>query len=205
MFTGLVEEMGTIASIEHGEESARVRIQADCVLEGVTQGASISVDGCCLTAVAFTDSWFEADVMLETLRRTTIGSRREGEHVNLERPVAGAGRLGGHVVQGHVDGVGEISRRTPGDRWEEVEISIPVELSRYLVEKGSVAVDGISLTVVAVAPPQSERAWFTVSLIPETLEVTTLGEKVVGSQVNIEVDVLAKHVERLLAFREVGS
>jgi riboflavin synthase len=200
MFTGIVEEMGRVEAIERGPESARVRIRATKTLADITQGASMSVDGCCLTAVAFTDEWFEADVMLETLKRTTLGERSNGDAVNLERPVAGVGRLGGHVVQGHVDGVGRIVRRQPGDRWEIVEIEVERELARYLVEKGSVAIDGISLTIVEVSAPSEDRAWFTVSLIPETLSVTTMGIKEVGDKVNLEVDVLAKYVERLLAF-----
>lgn len=205
MFTGLIEEMGAIGDIEHGSESARLRIRAHAVLADLTHGDSVAVDGCCLTAVAITEEWFEADVMLETLKRTAIGNLRPGDAVNLERPVAGVTRLGGHVVQGHVDGVGEIARRTPGDRWEEVEITLPHQLAPYLVEKGSIAVDGISLTVVEVSEPTAERAWFVVSLIPETLQATTLGRKQVGAPVNIEVDVLAKHVERLLAFKEARA
>jgi riboflavin synthase len=200
MFTGIVEEMGRVEAIDLGQESARIRIRAQKALADVTQGASISVDGCCLTAVAFTDEWFEADVMLETLKRTTLGDRGMGDPVNLERPVGGVGRLGGHVVQGHVDGVGRIVSRLPGDRWEIVEIEVDRSLARYLVEKGSVAIDGVSLTIVEVSPANDPRAWFTVSLIPETLAVTTLGAKSVGSPVNLEVDVLAKYVERLLAF-----
>jgi riboflavin synthase len=203
MFTGIIEEMGTIVSIVHGQESARVRVRAEKVLADIKQGASVAVDGCCLTAVEFGPEWFEADVMLETLRRTTIGELVVDSHVNLERPVGGVGRLGGHVVQGHVDGQARITRRTPGDRWEEVEFEVSDSLARYLVEKGSVAVDGISLTIVAVSEPMMDAPWFTVSLIPETLTVTTLGRKAVGGVVNIEVDVLAKHVERLLAFKEI--
>lgn len=200
MFTGIVEEMGRIESIEHGGRSARVRISADRVLADLAHGASIAVDGCCLTAIGFDANWFEADVMEETLLRTTIGSLQPGDWVNLERPVAGSTRLSGHIVQGHVDGQAQITRRTQGDRWEEVQFEIPVGLARYLVEKGSVAVDGTSLTVVSVSAPAESSPWFTVSLIPETLAATTLGSKVVGDRVNIEVDVLAKHVERLLAY-----
>lgn len=200
MFTGIIEELGSVESIDLATDSARIRIAAKRVLDDVKHGASIAVDGCCLTVVAFGPDWFEADVMQESLRRTSIGLLSPGSQVNLERPVTQAGRLGGHVVQGHVDGKAVIARRTPGQRWEEVEFQIPDSLAPYLVEKGSIAVDGVSLTIVAVSDPAAELAWFTVSLIPETLAATTLGRKQVGDQVNIEVDVLAKHVERLLAF-----
>lgn len=200
MFTGIIEELGSVESIDLATDSARIRIAAKRVLDDVKHGASIAVDGCCLTVVAFGPDWFEADVMQESLRRTSIGLLSPGSQVNLERPVTQAGRLGGHAVQGHVDGKAVIARRTPGQRWEEVEFQIPDSLAPYLVEKGSIAVDGVSLTIVAVSDPAAELAWFTVSLIPETLAATTLGRKQVGDQVNIEVDVLAKHVERLLAF-----
>jgi riboflavin synthase len=202
MFTGLVEEQGAIAAIDMAAESARLRITGEIVLSDVVQGASIAVDGCCLTVASLGDGYFEADVMFETLKRTTIGQRKVGERVNLERALAAGARLGGHIVQGHVDAVATIHDRRPGDRWELVEFLIPSELAPYLVEKGSVTVDGISLTVVDVSPPSAEQAWFSVSLIPETLAVTTLGQKKIGDAVNIEVDVMAKYLERMMAFKE---
>jgi riboflavin synthase len=151
------------------------------------------VDGVCLTVVDLAGGAFTADVMAETLRRSTLGGLAAGSRVNLERPVAAGGRFGGHVVQGHVDGTGTVTARTPGDRWEVVRVAVPEPLSRYVVEKGSVAVDGVSLTVAGV-----DEGGFTVSLIPETLTRTTLGRRGIGDPVNLEVDVLAKYVERLL-------
>jgi riboflavin synthase len=164
------------------------------VTADATHGASIAVNGICLTVVERAGDTFTADVMLETLRRTSLSGLVAGTRVNLERPVPVDGRLGGHVVQGHVDGVGTVQERVPGERWEVVRIAVPAELERYVVEKGSVAVDGVSLTVASVGPGS-----FTVSLIPETLARTTLGRRGVGERVNLEVDVLAKYVERLLA------
>lgn len=209
MFTGIVEELGEVVALERGETSARITVRGPLVVSDAVHGASIAVDGCCLTVVDLTrdaagsPTGFTADAMLETLERTTLGSLVPGDRVDLERPVPTGGRLGGHVVQGHVDGVGTLVARVPGDRWEVVTVALPPGLDRYLVEKGSVTVDGVSLTVTAVSdPPTSsdDQPWFSVSLIPETLRATTLGHKVVGDRVNLEVDVLAKHVERLLAF-----
>ncbi|TXR57887.1 riboflavin synthase [Quadrisphaera setariae] len=211
MFTGIVEELGEVVALERGETSARLTVRGPLVTGDAVHGASIAVDGCCLTVVDIArdddgaPTGFTADAMLETLERTTLGRLRPGDRVDLERPVAAGGRLGGHVVQGHVDGVGEVAARVPGDRWEVVTVSVPAELAKYVVEKGSVAVDGVSLTVTAVSAAGAERAWFSVSLIPETLRATTLGRKGVGDPVNLEVDVLAKHVERLLADRAVAG
>jgi riboflavin synthase len=194
MFTGIVEELGWVAGIEHLEDSARLTVRGPRVTADATPGASIAVNGVCLTVVQRSDFEFTADVMKETLDRTTLGALHVGDRVNLERAMLAGGRYGGHVVQGHVDGVGTILERTPGARWEMVRISLPPALARYVVEKGSITVDGISLTVVAIAADS-----FTVSLIPTTLQLTTLGAASVGDPVNLEVDVIAKYVERLTA------
>ena len=196
MFTGIVEELGEVARLELGEESARIVVRGPLVVEDASSGSSIAVNGCCLTVVELDveAGTFAADVMLETLRRTSLAGLVAGSVVNLERPVPAGGRLGGHVVQGHVDGTGTVLERTPGDRWELVRVGLPADLARYVVEKGSIAVDGISLTVASV-----DDTSFTVSLIPETLARTTLGRRAPGEPVNLEVDVLAKYVERLVA------
>lgn len=183
MFTGIVEELGTVESID----GARIRIHASLVLEDAKVGDSTAVNGCCLTVVGLGPGWWEADVSDETFARTNLGDLRPGSPVNLERPVRLSDRLGGHIVQGHVDGVGEIVDPAPGLR-----VRMPSELLRYIVEKGSVTVDGISLTVVDVLDDG-----FTVALIPHTTAVTTLGSKGRGDRVNLEVDMLAKYVERL--------
>ncbi|HXH79371.1 riboflavin synthase [Nocardioides sp.] len=194
MFTGIVEELGSISSIEEQGDAIRLTVRASTVLEGTGLGDSIAVNGCCLTVVTIDgDSW-TADVMQETLDKTSLHGAAPGDRVNLERAVTVEKRLGGHIVQGHVDGVGEVVRRTPSEHWEVVEISMPPELGRYLVDKGSITVDGVSLTVV-----EAKDASFTVSLIPETLARTTLGSRQPGDRVNLEVDVIAKHVEKLLA------
>jgi riboflavin synthase len=193
MFTGIVEELGTVAEIRHGAESAVLRITGPLVVSDAVHGASIAVNGVCLTVTEHDEKDFSVDVMAETLRRSSLGSLRAGDRVNLERDMAADGRFGGHIVQGHVDGTGSILARTPGDRWETVEISLPAELQRYVVEKGSITVDGVSLTVASVTPSS-----FTVSLIPTTLELTTLGHKGIGDLVNLEVDVLAKYVEKMI-------
>lgn len=196
MFTGIVESQGQVLEIEHGSESARIKIAAAEVLADVKQGDSIAVNGCCLTAVEHTNEWFIADVMHETLKRTNLGALESQSHVNLERPMLANGRFDGHIVQGHIDGTGVITKRVPGDRWEIVHISVE-GLGKYIVEKGSIAVDGVSLTVVSVTDFDAGRSEFVVSLIPETLRVTTLGSRAVGDRVNIEVDILAKYVERM--------
>ncbi len=195
MFTGIVEELGTVASIEDQGDAIRLSIRATTVIEDASLGDSISVNGCCLTvAVRDGDTW-TADVMQETLDKTSLAGVKPGDSVNLERAVTAHTRLGGHIVQGHVDGVGTILGRTPSEHWELVEVSLPTELARYLVDKGSITVDGVSLTVV-----EAKDASFTVSLIPETLARTTLGSRQPGSRVNLEVDVIAKYVEKLLPF-----
>lgn len=184
MFTGIVEELGTVV----GRDGPRLRIGARTVLEGVGLGDSIAVNGCCLTVVAWGQGWWEADVSDETFRRTNLGDLRPQDPVNLERPVRPADRLGGHLVQGHVDAVGVIVEAAP-----ELRVRMPSELARYVVEKGSIAVDGVSLTVVS---PLGDG--FTVAVIPHTAAVTTLGVKGAGDRVNLEVDVIAKYTERLL-------
>ena len=190
MFTGIVEELGRVER----QGGGRIRIGARKVLDGSHLGDSIAVDGCCITVVAQGDGWWEADLSDETLGRTTLGQRRPGDAVNLERPVRLQDRLGGHIVQGHVDAVGEIVAPAP-----DLAVRMPRDLLRYVVEKGSIAVDGISLTVVAVTGDG-----FTVAVIPHTMDVTTLGTKGPGDRVNLEVDVTVKYVERLLAWKDGG-
>jgi riboflavin synthase len=210
VFTGIVEEVGTLVVREDQSESAVLRIRARKVLEDVKLGDSIAVNGVCLTVTDVDDGVWSTDVMAETLRRSSLGSADAGDAVNLERAVTPHTRLGGHLMQGHVDGVGSILARTPGERWEVVRIGLPAGLARYLVEKGSIAVDGVSLTVSAVsdvgvggagADTADPEPWFEVSLIPTTLRETTLGARAPGDPVNLEVDVIAKYVERLLGGR----
>lgn len=196
MFTGIVEELGTCTGVESGAESARLSITGPVVSADLRPGDSVAVNGVCLTATSISDSTFTADVMAETLERTTLGQLRPGDPVNLERPLTLADRLGGHLVQGHVDGVGTVAWVRPGEGYTRIGISAPAGLARYLVAKGSVAVDGVSLTVVA---PGEEG--FEVSLIPTTLATTTLGGLAVGDGVNLEADVIAKYVERLMEGR----
>jgi riboflavin synthase len=213
MFTGIVEELGEVVRLESGAESARITVRGPLVTSDASRGASIAVNGICLTVVDRDgEDTFTADVMLETLRRTSLAGLVAGTRVNLERPLAADGRFGGHVVQGHVDGVGTVLERIPGQNWELVRIELPAALARYVVEKGSIAVDGISLTVASIQTVESietvplsftESSSFTVSLIPETLTRTTLGRRAPGEQVNLEVDVLAKYVERMLAHQAV--
>ncbi|MFD8632927.1 riboflavin synthase [Streptomyces sp. NPDC059533] len=193
MFTGIVEELGEVVAVEELQEASRFRLRGPVVTEDAKHGDSIAVNGVCLTVVETGDGEFTADVMQETLNRSSLGALTKGSRVNLERPMALGGRLGGHLVQGHVDGTGEILSRTPSEHWEIVKVALPANLSRYVVEKGSITVDGVSLTVVEAAAD-----WFTISLIPTTLALTTLGIKQPGDPVNLEVDVLAKYVERLL-------
>ena len=194
MFTGIVEELGQVVSVEAGEESAVIRVRGPLVTSDAAHGASIAVNGVCLTVVEHDEDSFSVDVMAETLRCSSLGDLCSGDPVNLERAMAASSRFGGHIVQGHVDGTAEVVSRTPGDRWEVVTFTLPQGLARYVVEKGSITVDGVSLTVSAV-----DSGTFSVSLIPTTLGLTTLGHKGVGATVNLEVDVLAKYVERLLA------
>jgi riboflavin synthase len=198
VFTGIVEELGRVRSIEDLGDAARLTVAGPRVTADANPGDSIAVSGVCLTVVENEGGTFTADVMKETLSRSGLGALQEGSSVNLERAVTPTTRLGGHIVQGHVDGVGEVLERTPAEHWELVRVALPPELSRYVVEKGSITVDGISLTVVAVDEPGAEHPSFTVSLIPETLTRTTLGSASPGTPVNLEVDVIAKYVERLV-------
>ena len=202
MFTGIIEEVGAVAALERRGDSAVLTVHASRIVDDLVHGASIAVSGVCLTVVGLraadgAPSAIDFDVMGETLKRSALGALAAGDHVNLERAVRSDARLDGHVVQGHVDGTGTVLARTAGDAWETVRFGLPGELARFVAEKGSIAVDGVSLTVTAVGPE-----WFEVGLIPETLRATTLGGKAPGDPVNLEVDVLAKYVARLL---EVAS
>ncbi len=196
MFTGIVEERGTVASIEQLTNAARVVIRGSVVLSDVRAGDSIAVNGVCLTVVDLGPDYFTADVMEETLKRSSLDAVAAGSEVNLERAARLDSRLGGHLVQGHVDGTGAVLAIEPDAHWTAMRISLPVDLGRYVVEKGSITVDGVSLTVVAV-----DDEAFSVSLIPTTLAETTLGSRQVGDRVNLEVDAIAKYVERLMQGR----
>jgi riboflavin synthase len=193
MFTGIVEELGEVEALTDLGDSVRLQVRGPLVVGDAEHGDSIAVNGVCLTVVDATGDTFTADVMRETLDRSSLGALRPGDPVNLERSLRLDGRLGGHVVQGHVDGTGTVLERTPSPHWELVRVSLPVDLARYVVLKGSVAVDGVSLTVSALDDDS-----FSVSLIPTTLALTTLGRAPVGALVNLEVDVVAKYVERLM-------
>jgi len=200
MFTGIVEELGTVAGVEDQGDAIRLTIHAQHVLVDAGLGDSISLNGCCLTVAERDGDTWTADVMQETLDKTSLAGVRPGDRVNLERAVTPTTRLGGHIVQGHVDGVGTIAGRRPSEHWEVVDVSMPTALGRYLVDKGSITVDGVSLTVV-----EARDDGFTVSLIPETLARTTLGSRQPGDRVNLEVDVLAKHVEKLLQATHISG
>jgi riboflavin synthase len=201
VFTGIVEEVGTLVVREDQSDAAVLQIQAQRVLEGVALGDSIAVNGVCLTVTRVDGDVWSTDVMAETLSRSSLGSVTAGAPVNLERAVTPHTRLGGHMMQGHVDGIGVVVGRVPGEHWEVVRMALPADLARYVVEKGSIAVDGVSLTVSAVSPADIPEPWFEVSLIPTTLRETTLGSRAPGEPVNLEVDVIAKYVERLLGSR----
>lgn len=197
MFTGIVEELGEVVGKEDLADAARFVIRGPLVTTDAGHGDSIAVNGVCLTVVdVLPDGKFSADVMAETLDRSSLGALSVGSTVNLERAAAVNSRLGGHIVQGHVDGTGRVLSRTPSEHWEVVRIALPEHLTRYVVEKGSITVDGISLTVSGVGSD-----WLEVSLIPTTLALTTLGSAPVGTPVNLEVDVIAKYVEKLIANR----
>jgi riboflavin synthase len=196
VFTGIIEEIGEVVDVEARGDSAVLTLAASKITDDLSHGASIAVNGVCLTVVGWDGSGtvrIDFDVMAETLKRSVIGELQAGSRVNLERAARVDSRLGGHIVQGHVDGTGVILSRTPGDAWEAVRFGLPADLARYVAEKGSIAVDGISLTVSSVGDD-----WFEVGLIPETLRATTLGAKQPGDVVNLEVDVLAKYVARLM-------
>ncbi|MBM7775298.1 riboflavin synthase [Actinokineospora baliensis] len=192
MFTGIVEERGQVVAVEQLAEAARVTIAGPLVTSDAKRGDSIAVNGVCLTVVEHAEGAFTADVMHETLLRSSLDGVAAGDAVNLERAAAVGQRFGGHIVQGHVDGTAELVSRAPSQHWDVVRFSLPAHLARYVVEKGSITVDGVSLTVVEVGAD-----WFTVSLIPETLRATTLGLREPGDRVNLEVDVIAKYVEKL--------
>ena len=210
MFTGIVEELGRVVRLETVEDSARLTVEAPTVTQDVSLGDSVSVNGCCLTVAAVHGSTFTADLMAETLTRTTLGSQAPGDPVNLERALRASDRLGGHIVQGHVDATAEVLDHHRGEHWDLLRIGLPQEIARYVAVKGSVALDGVSLTVVDVvdasstldvAPVPGAGASLSVGLIPETLRRTTLGTRRPGERVNLEVDVLAKYAERLLGAR----
>ena len=210
MFTGIVEELGRVVRLETVEDSARLTVEAPTVTQDVSLGDSVSVNGCCLTVAAVHGSTFTADLMAETLTRTTLGSQAPGDPVNLERALRASDRLGGHIVQGHVDATAEVLDHHRGEHWDLLRIGLPQAIARYVAVKGSVALDGVSLTVVDVvdasstldvAPVPSAEASLSVGLIPETLRRTTLGTRRPGERVNLEVDVLAKYAERLLGAR----
>jgi riboflavin synthase len=198
MFTGIIEELGRVKAIEQQPDAVRLTLEGPTVVSDVKRGDSISVSGTCLTAIEFDNNSFTADVMKETLDRTSLSELKLGDPVNLERAMTAATRYGGHVVQGHVDGVGNIISRQPSDNWEWLRVSIPVELMKYVVLKGSITIDGVSLTVNEVGDD-----YIGLSLIPETLALTTLGSKPIGAKVNVEADVMAKHIERLLEARKI--
>ena len=204
MFTGIVEELGRVVRLETVEDSARLTVEAPTVTQDVNLGDSVSVNGCCLTVTAVHGSTFTADLMAETLTRTTLGSQAPGDPVNLERALRASDRLGGHIVQGHVDATAEVLDHHRGEHWDLLRIGLPQEIARYVAVKGSVALDGVSLTVVDVvdasdvAPVPGAGASLSVGLIPETLRRTTLGTRRPGERVNLEVDVMAKYAERLL-------
>jgi riboflavin synthase len=198
MFTGIVEELGTVERVEPQSDAIRLTVRATTVLDDAALGGSISVNGCCLTVAERTGTTWTADVMAETLAKTGLGALGPGDRVNLERAATAGTRLGGHVVQGHVDAVGRVVGRDPGEHWDVVTVSMPAGLAPYVVDQGSITVDGVSLTVV-----NAREDGFTVSLIPETLRRTTLGFREPGDAVNLEVDVIGKYVARQLELRGV--
>lgn len=196
MFTGLVQELGKVTDIKVGETSAILTIEAPISVRGISKGDSVAIDGVCLTAIAITDSTFAADVMVQTLRVTTLGKLVKGSPVNVELSARLDSLMGGHIVQGHVDGIAEVVERAPGEKWEKFVVRIPAHLSQFVVNQGSIALDGVSLTVGEMNDAKNE---VTVWLIPETLAKTNLSQKVIGDTVNVEVDVLAKYVQRLIS------
>ncbi|TFD72359.1 riboflavin synthase [Cryobacterium gelidum] len=199
MFTGIIEELGQIERIDHTGDAARLTIRGPLVVDGVGHGDSIAVQGVCLTVVERTPDTFTADVMKQTLTMSTLSDARIGSPVNLERAALVGGRLGGHIVQGHIDGTSTVLVITPGEAWRVLRFSVNARLAKLVVDKGSIAIDGVSLTVSNISPATEASQWFEVSLIPETLAATTLGGLAVGDRVNIETDILARHIERMLA------
>jgi len=205
VFTGIIEELGSVVEITEQDGAARLRISAPLAASDAAHGDSISVSGVCLTVVDQGPDWFVADVMAETLRASVIGSLAAGDRVNLERAARVDSRLGGHIVQGHVDGSGTLLSRTEGSAWHVLRVTLPADLAPLVANKGSITVSGVSLTVSAVSAASEPEQWFEVSLIPETLAATTLGTLAVGGAVNLETDILARHVERLLSFTSERS
>ncbi|WP_309127857.1 riboflavin synthase [Microbacterium sp.] len=203
MFTGIIEEIGEIAAISASGDGWRLTVRAPGAASDAVHGESIAVSGVCLTVVGSTAESFDADVMKQTLDVSALGALQVGSRVNIEKAMPVGARLGGHIVQGHVDGTGSVLEVRPGEQWRVLRISMPADLAPLVVDKGSITVAGTSLTVSAVSAPAAGDAWFEVSLIPETLEATTLGDLQPGDIVNLETDILARHVERLLAFRSV--
>lgn len=201
MFTGIIEEIGEITAITESGDGWRLTVRAPKAAADAVHGESIAVSGVCLTVVGSTAETFDADVMKQTLDVAALAAAEVGTRVNIEKAMPVGARLGGHIVQGHVDGTGEVTEVRPGAQWSVLRISLPRDLAPLVVDKGSISVDGTSLTVSAVSAPEEPAPWFEVSLIPETLAATTLGARAVGDRVNLETDILARHVERLLAFR----
>ncbi|MCC2029519.1 riboflavin synthase [Microbacterium sp. YMB-B2] len=201
MFTGIIEEIGEITAIEPSGDGWRLTVRAPKAAQDAVHGESIAVSGVCLTVVGSTSESFDADVMKQTLDVSALATASVGTRVNIEKAMPVGARLGGHIVQGHVDGTGEIAEVRPGDRWSVLRVTIPADLAPLVVDKGSISIDGTSLTVSAVSTAGGDEHWLEVSLIPETLSATTLGGRAVGDRVNLETDILARHVERLLAFR----
>ncbi|TQJ32790.1 riboflavin synthase [Microbacterium sp. SLBN-146] len=206
MFTGIVEEVGEVTAVTASGDGVRLTVRGPKAVTDAAHGDSISVSGVCLTVVEQGPDWFTADVMRQTLDMSTLAYVSPGRRVNLERATPAHGRLGGHIVQGHIDGTGEVLEVRPGAEWQVLRIALPAELAPLVVDKGSIAVDGVSLTVSAASDAPTDAAsaatdaWFEVSLIPETLAATTLGDRTAGESVNLETDILARHVQRLLAF-----
>jgi len=205
MFTGIIEEIGEITAIAPAGDGWRLTVRAPKAAHDPVHGESIDVSGVCLTVVGSTLDTFDADVMKQTLDVSALAAASVGTRVNIEKAMPVGARLGGHIVQGHVDGTGEVLDVRPGAEWSVLRISLPADLAPLVVDKGSIAVDGTSLTVSAVSDAAADHAWFEISLIPETLVATTLGSRSVGDRVNLETDILARHVERLLAFRAVSE
>jgi riboflavin synthase len=205
MFTGIIEELGEITAVERTADAARLTVRGPLAVQGAGHGDSIAVSGVCLTVIDQTPDSFTADVMAETLAVTTLGDAVAGTPVNLERAALVGDRLGGHIVQGHVDGIATVLAVTPGEAWRVLRFSLTPELAPLVTRKGSIAVDGVSLTVSAVSDADAQQQWFEVSLIPETLAATTLGRREAGDVVNVETDILARHVERMLALGQAGD
>lgn len=200
MFTGIIEEVGEVIAVDPSGDGVRITVRAPRAVSDAAHGDSIAVSGVCLTVVDQGSDWFTADVMRQTLDVSSLAGVAPGRAVNLERALAAHTRLGGHIVQGHVDGLGRILDVRPGEQWRVLRVSLPADLAPLVVDKGSITVDGVSLTVSAVSAADATDAWLEVSLIPETLTATTLGDRDPGDAVNLETDILARHVQRLLAF-----